>query len=236
MGFTCNSKQVCARVCYLLIILFFSVTAKTFLLLLIYDSCFKCSFWQFNCQSWPVLSMAKQKAVPEEILERVKANFAAKRDVIVSHSKPWTPWALAQLLEIDDTHTTQPAEIIMYTALKASAPNRIGIADSVTKVNCMFLYNLFYMNNHNILFDCFLLFRARLWPGLFVHACGSPAVPFAPALLSCFLMSLTLITSAINLIDDIIIIPYVLLVVHRYLKTQICIFYESDIECLITTM
>ena len=84
--------------------------------------------------------MAKQKAVPEDILELVRAKFAAKRDVIVSHSKPWTPWALSQLLEIDDTNTAIPAEIILYTALKASAPNRIGIADSVAKVNCMLLY------------------------------------------------------------------------------------------------
>ena len=87
--------------------------------------------------------MAKQKAVPEDILELVRRKFVAKQDVIVAHSKPWTPWALAQLLEIDDTHTAQPAEIILYTALKVSAPNRIGIAGSVTKVNTMFLYYVF---------------------------------------------------------------------------------------------
>lgn len=77
--------------------------------------------------------MTKQEPVPEDIIELVRPKFASKRDVIVSHSKPWTPWALSQLLEIDDTHTAQPAEIILYTALKTPAPNRIGIADSVIK-------------------------------------------------------------------------------------------------------
>ena len=67
-------------------------------------------------------------------LDRVRANFVAKRDIILSHSKPWTPWALAHLLEIDDTNTAEPAEFIMYKALKASAPNRIGISDPKLKV------------------------------------------------------------------------------------------------------
>ena len=58
-------------------------------------------------------------------LDRVRTNFVAKQDIILSHSKPWTPWALAHLIEIDDTNTAEPAEFIMYKALKASTPNRI---------------------------------------------------------------------------------------------------------------
>ena len=108
-----------------------------------FDSCFKCAFW-LQALILTLLSMAKAKPVPEDILKLVRNNFVSKRDVIVSHSKPWTPWALAQLLEIDDTHTTQPAEIILYKALKASAPNRIGIADTVIEVNRIFYICLLY--------------------------------------------------------------------------------------------
>ena len=74
-------------------------------------------------------------SVDKATLERVRAKFVAKRDVIVTHSKPWTPWALAHLLEINDKDTAQPAELILYADLKAGTPNRIGIADAVVKVN-----------------------------------------------------------------------------------------------------
>ena len=72
--------------------------------------------------------------VAKATIELVRASFLAKRDVIVSHSKPWTPWALAHLLEIDDTTTTLPAELIIYKVLKASAPNRIAIRDAIVQV------------------------------------------------------------------------------------------------------
>ena len=75
-----------------------------------------------------------QERVTKETLDLVRLNFIAKRNEIVAHSKPWTPWALAQFLEIDDKDTVVPAELIVYAALKASAPNRIGIADPIVKV------------------------------------------------------------------------------------------------------
>ena len=82
--------------------------------------------------------MARAVSIDKATLDRVRANFVAKRDEIVAHSKPWTPWALAHLLEINDKDTAEPAEIILYAALKAAAPNRIGIADAVVQVNPCF--------------------------------------------------------------------------------------------------
>ena len=73
--------------------------------------------------------------VTKAILDLVRTNFVAKRNIIVSHSKPWTPWALAHLLEINDKHTAEPAELILYKALQASKRNRIGIADAIVEVN-----------------------------------------------------------------------------------------------------
>ena len=74
------------------------------------------------------------QVVDQEILDRVRANFTLKKDAILAHSKPWTPWALTYLLEIDDSKTLLPAELILYKALKASAPNRIAIQDAAVQV------------------------------------------------------------------------------------------------------
>ena len=72
--------------------------------------------------------------IDQATLDLVRSNFIAKRDIIISHSKPWTPCTISHLLEINDKNSDVPAEIIMYKALKASSPNRIGIADVIVKV------------------------------------------------------------------------------------------------------
>ena len=87
-----------------------------------------------TCLEGAVLGMVSA-TVDKATLDRVRANFVAKRDIIFAHKKPWTPWALAHLLGIDDKHTAEPAEFILYKALRASAPNRIGFADPKLKVN-----------------------------------------------------------------------------------------------------
>ena len=74
--------------------------------------------------------------VDAEILDKVRQNFARKKDAILAHKKPWTPWALTYLLEIDDSKSAVPAELILYKALKASAPNRIAIQDADVQVYC----------------------------------------------------------------------------------------------------
>lgn len=103
-------------------------------------------------------------------LERVRANFVAKRHIIVSHSKPWLPWALANLLEIDDKNTAWPAEKILYTALKASRPNRIGLADPVVQVNIICLFPMHLL----IFFVCFRFHRKFSFPkGKLVNFCSA---------------------------------------------------------------
>ena len=74
------------------------------------------------------------QVVDQETLDRVRANFVLKKEAILAHSKPWTPWALTHLLEIDDSNTLLPAELILYKALKASAPNRITFQDAAVQV------------------------------------------------------------------------------------------------------
>ena len=43
--------------------------------------------------------------------------FVEKSEQIVTFRKPWTPWALVALLNIDDSKTDLPAELILYKAL-----------------------------------------------------------------------------------------------------------------------
>lgn len=70
----------------------------------------------------------------ETLLDRIRETFVNKREQIISHSKPWTPWALCHLLEIDDTDSALPAELIMYKAMKVSTANRITIRDPIVQV------------------------------------------------------------------------------------------------------
>ena len=71
-----------------------------------------------------------------------------KKDLILTHKQPWTPWALTYLLEIDDSKSSVPAEVILYNALKSSRPNRIAIQDSDVQVysNCYFIAIALYFH------------------------------------------------------------------------------------------
>ena len=72
--------------------------------------------------------------VDEKTLDAVRLAFANKRQEIIAHSKPWTPWALCNLLKIDDSQSPVPAELILYKALKVNAANRITIRDPIVQV------------------------------------------------------------------------------------------------------
>ena len=66
--------------------------------------------------------------VPKAILDETRSKFAAARKTILGTqkrpcSKPWPPWALVNLLDIDDRNSPVPAEIMLYQALR---PRRVG--------------------------------------------------------------------------------------------------------------
>ena len=69
-----------------------------------------------------------------EILVSIRQKFLAKREEIVSCSKPWTPWALTALLQIDDSKTTLPAELLLYKALCQRNRTGIEIQDEIIQV------------------------------------------------------------------------------------------------------
>ena len=85
------------------------------------------------CHVW-VFCDGMSVQVEPEILDRVRSNFVSQKDVILAHNRPWTPWALTHLLEIDDNKSSVPAEVILYKALKASAADRICIQDADVQV------------------------------------------------------------------------------------------------------
>ena len=80
------------------------------------------------------MALSKPAQVDPEILARIRVNFVKKQQLILDHKKPWTPWALTYLLEIDDSKTAIPAEIILYKALKASRKNRTDIQNVIVQV------------------------------------------------------------------------------------------------------
>ena len=61
------------------------------------------------------------------IIANVRQKFVEKSEEIVAFKKPWTPWALVALLNIDDSKTDLPAELILYEALRKKR-KRLGIA------------------------------------------------------------------------------------------------------------
>ena len=71
----------------------------------------------------------------ETTLDLVGDRFIAKHDVIKNHCKPWTPWALKHLLEINYKNTAEPVKIILYTVLRESKPNLTEFADPVLQVH-----------------------------------------------------------------------------------------------------
>ena len=85
------------------------------------------------------VTMPQQKktaevVIPVEIVANVREAFARKRNEIVAHTKPWTPWALAHLLEIDDSKCEVPAEVILYKALRGKGRYGLGNRNPVVQV------------------------------------------------------------------------------------------------------
>ena len=85
--------------------------------------------------------MASKLAITAETIAKVRDAFVSKRGEIVRHTKPWTPWALAHLLEIDDTKSAVPAEVILYKALRGKGRTGIGQRDAVVQVQSNPLYS-----------------------------------------------------------------------------------------------
>ena len=71
-----------------------------------------------------------------ELLDSVRAKFKSLRSSIIASSKPWTPWALAALLDIDDSKLSIPAEMVVYKALRRG--NAL-IGDEVVQVSFMII-------------------------------------------------------------------------------------------------
>ena len=73
---------------------------------------------------------ANPAKVDESILARIRHEFASKSQCIIKHSKPWTPWALVELLDIDDEDCPIPAELILYQAMGANSrkADHVGFA------------------------------------------------------------------------------------------------------------
>ena len=72
--------------------------------------------------------------ISQETIEEIRQKFIQKRQAILSFTKPWPPWALVHLLEIDDTDFPIPAEIMLYQALEGRKIGGIRINDSVVQV------------------------------------------------------------------------------------------------------
>ena len=61
-----------------------------------------------------------------KVIESIRKRFHERADDIVACSLPWTPWALTHLLNIDDSSSAIPAELILYQALLGKG--RSGVA------------------------------------------------------------------------------------------------------------
>ena len=92
----------------------FYVNAHVFLCERISNKCL-----QTNCNCFDAL-----QEVPKDILDKIRNKFAAAKETILDCSKPWPPWALVHLLDIEDSDSPVPAEIMLYQALQR--PNRVG--------------------------------------------------------------------------------------------------------------
>ena len=75
--------------------------------------------------------------ISSAVLCDVRNNFVKCRDIIVSCSKPWSPWALVELLNIDDSNEPVPSELILYKALGSRSRAGITIKDEVVQVFCL---------------------------------------------------------------------------------------------------
>ena len=68
------------------------------------------------------------------MIDYVRDQFVKCRETIVSCSKPWPPWALVELLNIDDSKESVPAELILYKALRRVPRMGIQIKDEIVQV------------------------------------------------------------------------------------------------------
>ena len=97
----------------------------------------KCCMYQYkrvnNCCFNEYNFVAMQR-VPQETIKQIRQKFIAKRQAILSFTKPWPPWALVHLLDIDDTDFPIPAEMILYQALEGRNLGGIQIKDDVVQV------------------------------------------------------------------------------------------------------
>ena len=74
-----------------------------------------------------------EKVAPETIQE-IRKRFHQVADKIVACSLPWTPWALTHLLDIDDSRSAIPAELILYQAFVGKGRTGIGQRDPAVQV------------------------------------------------------------------------------------------------------
>ena len=72
--------------------------------------------------------------ISQETLEKVRSKFVECRKEIVACSKPWPPWALVELLDIEDANEPVPSEVILYKALRRQPRMGIATKDEVVQV------------------------------------------------------------------------------------------------------
>ena len=88
--------------------------------------------------------------VSQQVLDYVRNQFVKCREIIVSCSKPWPPWALVELLNIDDSNESVPAELILYKALRHVPRMGIQIKDEVVQVFSSHLFVQMYLFNVHV--------------------------------------------------------------------------------------
>lgn len=69
--------------------------------------------------------------VPQEMIVQIRHKFAALHKEIKAFKKPWPPWALVNLLGIDDSSSPIPAEQILYQALQGRKIGGLAVRTDV---------------------------------------------------------------------------------------------------------
>ena len=98
-------------------------------------------------------------AVTPEYIQEIRKRFHAAADKIVACALPWTPWALAHLLEIDDSNYEIPAELILYQTLTGKGRTGIGQRDPKVQVHSPSYIACIYRVSQFINYCCTLLVR-----------------------------------------------------------------------------
>ena len=65
--------------------------------------------------------------VPQDIIWEIRRKFTSLHKKIKAFEKPWPPWALVHLLDIDDKDSPIPAEKILYQALEGRKNGGLAI-------------------------------------------------------------------------------------------------------------